>query len=276
MSELLSTTKVIKEGEEFQAAGGQGYPDNTAGARQMRKEKGELMMAALARCKEEFYHEADDQQRKFLKFAADQAEAGSELSSEELINIYIEQLITSDSKNKMDGKQMREAIEVEKERLREVAREKARIKKNDAIEKKAKAADPMASSSGRKKEPVFGRNKKVEPMPTGIRVIEDDGKRAEKLNQVMGGEASKLKHSERAALNRIHLDKMFGKGGRDNYTAVPPPEFYTTEEWEAEHRDAIEENLFSAESRFEIEDELHAATDHPEDETEVNCIDEVD
>ena len=41
-----------------------------------------------------------------------------------------------------------------------------------------------------------------------------------------------------------------------SYNSVPPPEYYTDAEWEADHADSIEENLRLAELDEEIGDEL--------------------
>ena len=107
---------------------------------------------------------------------------------------------------------------------------------------------------GPSKEPVYKRTKVVEPMPDRVRIIDDEKEQVKKNNETMGGLAENVKLQERIADEKVLLDKVFGPGAA-GYNSVPPPEYYTNEEWEEAHRNNIEENLQQAELDT-VEDEL--------------------
>ena len=104
----------------------------------------------------------------------------------------------------MNGEQLREAINVENERLRSAAKEKAKSRKQAVISECARLAEQTASS----KEFIYKRKKRVEMMPSGIKVVEDDAERAKLNNKVMGGLADQIKQGEQAENTKIVLNSL--------------------------------------------------------------------
>ena len=147
VQDLLNASKTVDEGRRHQAAGGVGYPNNSERARVDRLSKSSRLMAALARCKDEYYHEADEQQRRFLSFAADQAERGENYTADQLIDIYIANYLNSDSEHsRMNPEQLQDAIAVEKDRLRAASKARAKERKQAEIINKAKEAERGGTS----------------------------------------------------------------------------------------------------------------------------------
>ena len=225
VQDLLSTKDTVEEGRQHQVAGGMGYPDNSERAGVDRMSRASRIMAALAKCKDK--HEADEQQRRFLSFAADPAECGGDYTAEELMDIYVANYLTSDSQNpKMDGTQLKEAIADKKERLRVAAKACAKERKERENTERAKQAE----RGSRSKEPIYKRTKVAKPMAQP-RIIDDDAERAKQNNAVMGGEADKLKLAEKLAHDKLVLDKVYGCDVNNmSYNFVPPPDYYTDEE----------------------------------------------
>ena len=151
-------------------------------------------------------------------------------------------------------------------------KEKAKAKKEKELMNRTKEAE--LGLVGGSKEPVYERFKRVEAMPAGIRVIDNEVERKKQLDKVMGGPVERVKQQERVQQQRSKMDKMFGKDGKPCYNEVPPPEFYTEEDWEAAHKDSIKENLNTAEAKqHEINDEMHPMDMEEEETNDVNEVD---